>query len=237
MNMFRKILCTALAVALIAAMMLTAMAETATLYMRGKDNGTNFYESVELQNVTKDTRITDIKSSNKKVMKVLSLRKTTSTNKVYGTGKTEKSYGARISVNLMKLGTATLTYKQDGKRMSQKYVVKAYSNPISSLVLTGISDKDLKARFDKHGLADSLSLTKNASAGKLKVKAASGWVITSVTWRDQAEDSERCYYSYRGASSCTLSTPAMVKGNGYYLSVDLRNKATGGSQYVSISIE
>ena len=236
MKMFRKILCTALVVALIATVMMTAMAETVTLYMQGKDNGTNFYQSLDVQNVTKNTKITNIKSSNKNVMKVLALHKSTSTYKSLDTGKTETSYGASITVNLKKLGTATVTYKKDGEPVSQKYAVKAYSNPISSLVLTGISSKNLKSRFDQHGIADPLSLTKNAGAGKLKAKAASGWVITSVSWRDQAEDCEHYYFNYRGVSSCALNVPKMIKGNGYHISIDLRNKATGGTLYVSMNI-
>ena len=236
MKLFRKIICTALIVALIATVMLTAFADTMTLYMRGKDNGTTFYESVEVQDVTKDTKITAIKSSDKTVMKVMSLRRSTYTNKDMDTGKSTKSYGATISVNLKKLGSATLTYKQDGKSKSQKFVVKSYTNPVSSFVLTGISNKNLKSRFDKHGLADALQLTRNASAGQLKVTAASGWVITSISWNDTNKNHDHSFYCYNGVSSYALNVPKMTKDGRYYITVDLKNKKTGGSQYVSLSV-
>ena len=237
MKMFRKLLCSALVVALIAVTMVAAFADTRTVYMRSTDGNSTFGEYVSLDNVKKDSKITSVSSSNTSVMKVIRLNRSTNTNYTYADKKTTTNYGAEFYVNLLKVGSATLSYNLDGAKKTQKFVVKKYTNPISSLVLTGINNNNLKSKFAKGSYGNSISLTKDAKAGKLTVKAASGWKIRSAYWEDYSKNIEYEFYAWgNGVSSCSLNVPKMIKGKSYYVSVSLINTKTKGTNYCSISI-
>lgn len=232
MKMFRKLLCAALLVALIVATMTTGLAATKYFYM---SNGYYTSGSISIP-LTKNSKITSVKSSNTGVMKVSSLWQSTTVDEDFDENKTTKRYSADIYVGLLKKGSATLTYKLDGVKKSQKVVVKKYSNPVRSLVLSGYGSKNLKSLFAKEGNA-TLTLTKNAKAGKLTVKAASGWRISSGAWYDNETYAEYDFYApEKGASSFTLSVPKMAKGGDYSVEIDFVNTSTKGALRIALDI-
>ncbi len=240
MKMFRKLLCAALAVALIAVTAAGALAAAVdqTLY-RTNSEGT-LYDYVYLQQVDAGSNITGVSSSNTKVMKPVSLNRGTNSQSVYTyeDGKTQKtkSYSAYLYVKLLKKGKATLKYTVDKTKYTRTYQVKNYVNPLSSLVLTGVGTTNLKSKFAKYNFV-SATLKKNAKAGKVKAKAASGWKIRSVEWQD-CKNNTRYLYSNggAGASSVSLNVPKMLKSGYYNVTVRCVNTADKGELYVEYEI-
>lgn len=227
MKMFRKLLCTALVVAMIAATMLTAIAETRTFYMNGQ-NG-NVFTRIYLDDVRK---LASVKSSNKKVL-VPVLVKSSNYNNHYlvtGQGKDNNGNSCEIGVKLVKPGTAKLTYKADGVAKSDTFKVLAYVNPVKSFVVSSVSSKNLASAFNRDGY-NSGKLKKNTKAGKFIVVAKTGWVITDARWHDDQNDYGYSFYSWgrKGVSRCSVNIPAMKKGNNYYVDATLRNVKNGGT--------
>ena len=125
----------------------------------------------------------------------------------------------------------------DGKTYKKKITVKGYTNPVKSLVLTGVSSKNLKSYFAKNYYND-MNLSKKAKAGYMKVSAASGWKIKSAWWEDGAAGQQYEFYCFgdNSASSVNLKIPAMKKAGKYYANMRFINTTTGGEQYIHLNI-
>lgn len=117
-------------------------------------------------------KITDVKSSNKKV----------ATAKVL-----EQSYDGNtnyyLRVTMKKAGTTKISFKHNGKKYATKFVVKKYSNPISSLK---VGSTEYASYCDPGKLGTSCyyasptNVPVKAFAGKVSVKPKSGWKVTSI---------------------------------------------------------
>ena len=235
MKMFRKLLCAAL-VALIAASALAAFAETRTVYLDSKDFASPVYDYFSIDELAKKDKITAVKSSDKSVLRVVSLQKSNRETTHYEEKATKNSYSAQFCVRLLKAGTASLNYKLNGEDKSQTFNVKKYVNPIKSLVIGGIDETNLKARFARN-CYDSIRLAKSAKAGKLTVKAAKGWRIRYAYWEDNGNNTElQCTAGGQGVTACSINLPKMTRKGSYYVGVCLVNVATQGEKLIGLGI-
>ena len=230
MKNIRRILCVALVAMFLCATALSAFAET--FYLGGK--GITRYGYIYIEDLASSDKVTDIKSSNKKTFKIFSFNENTDENydfadEEYGEEEhTNISHSASVGIKLLKKGSAKLTYKVNGASKSVDIKVLAYKNPVKSLVLTGLGNKNLKSKFAKSSYAKAKS--KNAKAGLMKVEAASGWKITSAHFTEAKTYKNYGIQTYgKPISSLQFHVPAMKKGKAYYIYVDFTNTSTGAS--------
>ena len=238
MKNIRRILCVALVAMFLCASALPAFAATRTFYLGGK----NFtrYAYLDLDGLNVGDKVTDIKSSNKKIFKVASFEFNNNEEYEYADeeyDEEEETYTSLYgyaSIKLLKKGSAKLTYKVNGASKSVDIKVLAYKNPVKSLVLTGLGNNNLKSKFAKSSYAKAKS--KNAKAGLMKVSAASGWKITSAHFTEAKTNKNYGIQPYgKPISSLQFHVPAMKKGKAYYIYVDFTNTSTGAS--VSINYD
>ena len=235
MKLFRKILC-AMLVALIAVSAAVALAETRTVYLDSKDFAAPVYDYFSIDALAKGDKITAVKSSNKSVLRVVSLQKGSRVTTHYEEKTTRNSYSAQFCVRLLKAGAATLNYRLNGEAMSQAFNVKKYVNPIKSLVIGGIDGTNLKAKFARN-CYDSIKLTKTAKAGKLTIKAANGWKIRYAYWEDNDDNTELQFTAGgQGVSACAIDLPKMSRRGSYYVGICLVNTATRGEKLLGLGI-
>ena len=220
-----------------------------TLYLTSKDESDFFgaaYDTIEVEGLKGASKVTDVKSSNSKVVEVSSWKKVSTVEHMEGmfedddTVYVTRSHTLVIELFACKAGTATISFKIDGKTYKKKYEVRGYANPIRSLVLTGVSDKNLKGKFSKHDWAD-LKLKKKAGAGYLKLSAAPGWWVRSATleadsWEEEWKHTFRSEDIFIGSKSMKKRIPAMKKNGAYILTMDFYNLKTGGEQSIRLYI-
>lgn len=237
----RKLLCALLAAALLILSVAPAYAvsvdtKAATIYMGSKDGSEWAYSSIEINDLTASSKITDVKTSNKAILRLGSLNTWDSTYSSLGDDDeySGADYSASIGVYGVKKGKATISFKVDGKSYSKTFTVVDFANPIKTLTLTGISSANLKSKFAKTSYL-SEKLKANAKAGYLNVAAASGWKIISAEWTDQGSDyNARYFHSSKGVASMKIPVPAMKKNGNYYIwatFVNTKTKATMSINY------
>ena len=252
MKMLRKLLCVALIVAMIAVTAMVAAAEgtgtaadagtdavsaaTRTLYLDSKDFIAPVYDYFSIDGLQKSDKVTSVKSSDKQVLKVVSLQKGTRSTRNYEDKTTKNTYSTQIYVRLLKAGTATLNYKLNGEERAQTYTVRKYVNPIKSLVISGIDNTNLKTLFARN-CYDGIKLAKTAQAGRMTIKAANGWRIRYAYWEDNTKNIERQFTAGgKGVSACYIELPKMSRKGSYYVGVSLVNLATKGEKLIGLSI-
>lgn len=236
MKNIRRILCVALVAMFLCASALPAFAASDYTFYAGGKGSTNV-EYIGLPDYTAGDKVTDIKSSNKKIFKVHSFDENESEYTEYAQYEDESDYSgsdyyASIGIELLKKGSAKLTYKVNGKSKSMSVQVLAYKNPVKSFVLTGLGSKNLKSKFAKSSYAKAKS--KKAKAGLLKVTAASGWKIRSISFYDvKAKNTHEVYSWENPVSSMQMHVPAMKKGREYYANATFCN--TKNNQNISVT--
>ena len=239
MKNIRKIVCVLLAALLLVLTAAPAFAVTidapAKVYLDGKN--TEGYADIWISDLSASSKITNIKSSDTKVVKPSSLNYSTwSYTNLDDDWEDEDSteYSADIGCRAIKPGTATISFKVDGKSYSKKITVLGYVNPIKSLVISGFSKANLKSKFTKEDYLQQI-LKSNAKAGQIKVKAATGWKIKSISWSDGgANGDERSMNVKSGRSSMNLAIPAMKKTGKYYIDIEFYNTKTKTTKYVYV---
>lgn len=226
MKMFRKLLCAVLVVAMLAATTMIAFAESRTVYLVGDGYKTDWVYNWD----TKASQVTSIKSSNKSVALPYVLEGNNYSYKYLDKSQEDRTdHSIDIGVKLLKTGSAKVSFKVNGKKTEVSYKVKAYTNPVKTFKITPYSSSNLKSKFAKKATVDA-KLTKSTNAGKFVVEAATGWRITEARWHSNSEDYGYRYYAWgEGAKKVSLNIPAMKKGNSYYCSVEMTNKANGGT--------
>ena len=118
-------------------------------------------------------KATNIKSSNSAVATAKAVKAQAAAGSVY-----------HLRVTLKKAGTTKLTFKHNGKSYAVKYVVKSYTNPLSTLK---VGPKDYASYFNLKNLGKGCdtSSTSNVAvegfSGKASIKAKSGWKINFMT--------------------------------------------------------
>lgn len=238
----RKLFCALLVAALLVLSIAPAYAvsvdtKAAKIYLGSKDGSQYGWYSIEIRDLTAKSKITEIKSDDKKVAKVYSLDTWSSSYKYFDEEGIDSEYhSASIGIRGLKTGTATVSFKVDGKKYSKKFTVLGYENPAKNFQLTGINKTNLKSKFAKGSYAQA-KLKADSKAGNLVVEAAKGWKITDATWSDQGEDySSQSFYSSKGVSSVKLAIPKMTKKGNYYIWVTFVNTATKASVELAYNI-
>ena len=192
----------------------------------------------EVTGIPRRTKVTSIKSSNKKVLDVEFARRVdrkTSDNFSKGK-KLENVYESalEIDVTAKRKGTATLSFKAGGKTYKTVFRVRKYKNPAKSIRFTGVRTGSLKKLFAKSRFA-SYGLKKSGKAGKLKVVPAEGWKVRSVLFSDINGD-RRWSMEGAGLSSARLTVPALKKGRLYEFRIVFENARTGGTEELVCSL-
>ena len=151
------------------------------------------------------------------------------------TPETYSRYSAELTFQVKKAGTCKVSYKIGTKSYSTTVKVLNYTNPISSMTISGISS-NLAGKFKKSNMA-SAKLASNKSTARITVKAASGWKINNIILSDESYTSDRSVSTYvKPASALTLYTDALKKSERYHVNVNLVNTKTGGTQYISLDL-
>ena len=241
MKNFRKLVCSALVLAMLTLTVMPAYAESVnwnskTVYLDGKDGQYgNFW--INIQDIKKNTKITDVKSSRADIISINTLNRWSDTNYSFEEKKTTYTdYTANISCYGRKKGTATVSFKVDGKSYSNTYKVVDYVNPLKSLVISSIGSTNLKSRFSKQNSV-SHKLRSNTKAGTVKATAASGWKIRQLEWSQQSGGwSYKSYYTENGTSSAKINIPAMKKNTRYLIWIVMINDKTKATKDINFWI-
>lgn len=121
-----------------------------------------------------------------------------------------KSY--TIEMECRKPGTSKITFQVGKKKYTSTVRVLPYRNVVSSFTITGIkngSSTNLAGKFAKSSSAN-VKLPKTQNNGKIFIKAASGWKITSIYYRGGGKNPVMT--SERGISSITFFPGKMLQG-------------------------
>ncbi len=231
MKTVRRLLCFALTVSLLCAAAFPALAEiklvpeSTTMYLNSR-NGKAFSATrdIVINGIGLDSKITNPKSSKSAVLSIDHLTLSKDHLELFPGEAVDQIY-ATLSVKLHKPGKSTVSVKVDGKTYKSKLNVAQYVNPIKSLVITGISGKNLKSQFSTSGSA-SATLTSDAKAGQVRLTAASGWRIRQIGFIS-LEDTI-IHERKTGGTTIKLPIPAMKMGNYCVIAAKFQNIATGG---------
>jgi len=235
----RKLLCALLAAALLILSVMPAYAVSvdwrgAKMYLGSSNKSHTIGFSVEINDLKANSKITSIKSSDKSIIRLSSLDTWDSSWKnLENSDDTSEDHSASIYLLGMKKGKATVSFKVDGKTYKKEIQVLGFINPIKTFKLTGISSSNLKGKFAKTSYV-ATNLKSDAKAGSLKVAAASGWKITSVSWSAWSESKYRSFDLGSGASSVSMPIPKMTKKGEYNIWIEMINtktKATASFTY------
>ena len=228
----RKLICAILAAALLILSVAPAYAAVEVNWGSGKiylgssnDTDTNG-TSIQISGLKSDSKITTIKTSDKKTISLGSLDYWNYRWKSLDGNEGNEDYEASIYIYAQKKGKATISFKVDGKSYSKSFEVLGYENPIKSLVLTGVSKANLKSKFANRSYAWT-KLSKDAKAGDIKLSATNGWKITSIGWN--AYNGDNGYRSFdfeSGVSSAKMPIPKMKKKASYNISMTFVNTKT-----------
>lgn len=233
MKLFKKLLCTVLAVAMLLSVAAVAFAvevpEAVTFYRSSTYADDSSFGFFSLYGMNSDTKIGKITSSKKAVATVYGVERYSGYWEGYEYDDTSSWDDATVQLRLLKAGTTNITSKIDGNSYKTKVTVKKYTNPVKSFVITGIGSKNLKSAFAKRSYNDA-PLTKAAKKGNIKLKAASGWKIESIAWRNDSTGQSYHFSSYeKPVSSVTLPIPAMKTTINYSIEFTMINTKTDAS--------
>jgi hypothetical protein len=198
--------------------------QTQTLYVSPKDDARyNSYSQVlfPLSKNIAASAITNLKSSDKKVLTV---------GKAYNE-KSGKKKAVLIDLTLKKAGTATVSFKYKSKTYKIKYVVKKFSNGLSSVKLGGFS-ADYASKFNSSVLYE---LKAKKAPTNIVIKTKKNWVITDVEiTSEKVSDWKSLFSREKGKTSVTLKDKAMT--NDMDILVGCYNKKTGEEEYYYVEI-
>ena len=190
---------------------------------------TSRYTSVYISNLTKKSKITDVKSSNKAVVEFMRVKYHHTSSTTYSDGSDGYGYNdyyAYIELTAKKTGTATLTYKVDGTKYTTKVVVKPYKNCLESLQVTGInSGKNIASKYKKSNWVDFRN-SKTYSRIKIVAKAKSGCTIDCLFFHNQA-NGQSVNLRTGGKRSATAYTPGVKGADWWYGYASVYDKNAG----------
>lgn len=231
MNMkhVRRIVCAALVAAMLALFALPACAVSVdwgskTIHLISKSGDPGIVDII-IDDLN-GAKVTDVKSDKPKIVSILTRKDTVSTLVNF---EDEDDHDEVDSVDLgivgKKKGSATISFKIDGKLYKRTYTVVDYVNPLKSFVLTGVGSANLKSKFNKGAIVRG-SLKSDAKAGDLKIVTASGWKLKQVAWVDLKNDEDLTHNFSKGASSVKMTLPAMKKSGEYVFKMHFINSKT-----------
>lgn len=144
-----------------------------------------------------------------------------------------------ISLDIKKAGTAKVSFKVGNKTYVSTVRALPYTNPISSLTITGVkngSSSNLAAKF-KNSADDAKCKVKKAQKNALiTCKAASGWKITDMSFTNKNNNTARDISKKNGVSSISLRAGNLVAGQKGYVDIDLVNTKTGGKLMCTLNL-
>ena len=195
---------------------------------------TSRYTSVYIGNLTKKSKITDVKSSNKAVVEFRRVEYhhySSSTSYSDGSdGYGYNDYYAYIELTAKKTGTATLTYKVDGTKYTTKVVVRPYKNCVESLKVTGInSGKNIASKYSKTSYA-YFKNSKAYSRIKIEAKAKTGCTVNSIYLYNNTTG-QRLDLSTGGKRSTTAYAPGVKGTDRWHGEISIYDKNAGVSRY------
>ena len=241
MKAFKRMLCLALVAMMLCAAALPACAATKTVYLSSKGGNSEWFW-VSLGKFKTGARITDVKSSNKKIVKLTQMRVNQNSYTKYEKKKSSgKGVYVDVSGRAYKAGSANITYKLNGKSQKQAVKVLGYVNPVRILTFSGISNKNLKSLFDRGNYAYGDTLQKDVGAGFMTLCAASGWKIETLFFEDYSAGEGEVDYTYSSwgepVSNVKVHLPALKAGVRYRLYANFINTKNKGTRSISYDIE
>jgi hypothetical protein len=228
MKTIRRLLCVALAISMLCASALAEIElipQSKTMYLNSRDGkGLAATREIAISGINADSKITEPKSSKPSVLKIDHLTFSTEQTVLYEGEKAEHNK-ATLSVRLNKPGKSTVSVNVDGVTYKTKLKVAQYVNPVKKFVISGISGKNLKSRFNTSGSANAV-LAADAKAGQVVFTMADGWRIKKTGFI--ALDETIVHERKTGVRTYRMSVPAMKKGKLYLISATTENIETGG---------
>ncbi len=204
--------------------------KTSTVYLTSK-SGTG-YASIY---VTGTNKFTSVSSSNTSVASISGASGWTDAYSSYDASLKETysgtSKGANINLTTKKAGTTTVKFKTGGKSYSTTLTVKSYTNPAKSIKISGVnSGKNLKSKLNNSASYSGLKVAKKTKSATIKVTAAKGWKVTSISLTNQKTSAR---YSYTRSSnptkSATLRVGTLKTGTPYTVDITFLNTSNNAT--------
>ncbi len=148
----------------------------------------------------------------------------------YGQDQAQTRYDYQLNLRLLNPGKAKLSFKVGEKKHTITLNVKAYTNPMKKLTITGVGGgKNLASKFDYVNFCTDLNVPAKVSKATINVTANRNWKIVGIVFVD-AQKSES--YAYQNSGVMTkakgkLSVGALRPGRVYECNVMLRHKNGG----------
>jgi hypothetical protein len=216
-------------------------------YLSGKNSTKQ--ATIGVYHLSKNSKVTNIKSSKKSVVKLSSCTLysfISSGNTTYLDSDAENSswndpyYYAEIAYTAKKAGTSKITCKVGKKSFTTKITVKNYTNPLKTVKISGLKDgKDtnLKGLVDSDSTASALTLGSTQKDATIEIATKKGWAITSAELYDNNTSTTYSAGNWSGQlSSVTLKPGTLKKGGNYSLSITLYNLKDYGTISVTYTI-
>ena len=249
-QLVKKVFAAALALTVMFTMLAPVTAEAAVTYnksqtlYRTSKSGTS-YTGIQVSGLTKSQTIkkTSVKSDKTSVVKPWYLERSTSSYKTEYfssnmTGYSYNYYSYYIGLELKKAGTAKVSFKIGNKTYKTTIKVKNYTNPLSSVTLTGVnSGKNIASKMNSSNYCSTLKLTKTTRNAVVKVKPKSGWKVTSINVENSQTGDTMSISNYgtKGVSNASLKVGTLTKNKRVTLRITCVDK-TGASVYMNYYI-
>lgn len=249
-QLVKKVFAATLALTVMFTMLAPVTAEAAVTYnksqtlYRTSKSGTS-YSGIQVSGLTKSQTIkkTSVKSDKTSVVKPWYLERSTSSYKTEYfssnmTGYSYNYYSYYIGLELKKAGTAKVSFKIGNKTYKTTIKVKNYTNPLSSVTLTGVnSGKNIASKMNSSNYCSTLKLTKTTRNAVVKVKPKSGWKVTSINVENSQTGDTMSISNYgtKGVSNASLKVGTLTKNKRVTLRITCVDK-TGASVYMNYYI-
>jgi hypothetical protein len=233
------VLATALGSAPLAVQAAVSAPSDATYYLISKSKEPVPYYSIYISDLSKNSEITNIKSSKKSVVGLDSYEKSSSVYTYESLSSDEESssgtdsyYSASIGFIAYKAGTSNITYTIGKKSYTTKVTVKKYTNPLETVEISGLKNgksSNLKGLVDSDHTASGLKLKSDQKDATVNLVAKKGWKISYVDLYDSDYNFSESISSSEGLSSVTLNPGTLKKDVTYTLWINVYNEENGGS--------
>ena len=193
------------------------------------------YGNINISGLKKDSKITDVKSSNKAIVEFTRVHKYRNTySGSYSDGTPSYSntyYYADIQFKVKKVGTATISYKVDGVKYTTKITMKAYKNRLETLKITGLkSGNNIATGFAKNNWSNYKN-TAARSKIRIEAKVKTGCTIDNIRFYNRNTGKSLQYYPGSAKRSAVLNAPGVKATDSWYVSVGGYDSKEGVYRY------
>lgn len=249
-QLVKKVFAAALALTVMFTMLAPVTAEAAVTYnksqtlYRTSKSGTS-YMTIYVSGLTKSQTIkkSSVKSNKTGVARPWYLSRSISSykteyfsNNVKEDSNNYYSYG--IGLELKKAGKAKISFKIGSKTYTSTVTVKNYTNPLSSVTITGVNGgKNIASKLNSSSSCSTLKLTKTTRNAVVKVKPKSGWKVTSINVENSQTGDTMSISNYgnKGVSNASLKLGTLTKNKSVIVRIYCADK-TGAPMSVSYHI-